>query len=193
MGAPTRITVAPTRFAFAHVSELAGADPGEYVDAQSYDDLSAAHYCALEALAEDPSKWSFRTLVHIAELILESDYPAECFTGESGEPGAVLVARLREAIDAIDVASFPSPVPASNDLAEVRGAASGSGGDQSSSCGAGTAQAKGENDKPAEDTPAGAPPAVAGDGSTPPRDGASAGGSCVLPAFLPHSIRRGRG
>ncbi len=126
MAAPTRITVSGGRAYVPRADDaVANAPEGEYIDAQSYDELSAAHYCALEAVAEDPGKWSFQTLVHIAELILDSDYPAECFTGKSGESGSVLVVRLREAIDAIDVASFPSPAPT-----KAAGRPSGPGGDQ---------------------------------------------------------------
>lgn len=42
MAAPTRITVAPTRFAFTQGPEPRGAEPGEYVDARSYDDATRA-------------------------------------------------------------------------------------------------------------------------------------------------------
>ena len=56
-----------------------------------------------EALAEDPAKWSFWTLVEIARLILEADYPPDVFTGASGDPGPVFLARLREALAVLAV------------------------------------------------------------------------------------------
>jgi hypothetical protein len=51
-----------------------------------------------EALASDPERWSFGTLVRIAETLLEANHPPEVFDGSSGDPGPVFVARLRDAL-----------------------------------------------------------------------------------------------
>ena len=105
-----------------------------------------------------------------------------------------------------------SPVPASNDLAEVRGTAPGTGGDlteveithhgvravrritspepvgtEDASFTGVPAAGEGENQSPAGATAAGVPSAQADDDSTPPRDAAPAGGDgpdAVLAAAL---------
>lgn len=53
------------------------------------------------ALRDDPGKWSFATLVTVARLLLDENYPADIFTGVSGDPGPVFVVRLREALAAL--------------------------------------------------------------------------------------------
>jgi hypothetical protein len=44
---------------------------------------------------------SFDGLVEAVQWILDHHYPADVFTGESGDPGAVFVAKLREALEAL--------------------------------------------------------------------------------------------
>ena len=55
-----------------------------------------------EALESDPEKWSFDGLVRIAQALLDASYPPDIFTGESGDPGPLFVARLRQALAALD-------------------------------------------------------------------------------------------
>lgn len=43
----------------------------------------------------------FDGLVGIAGMLLDAHYPATIFTGESGDPGPVFVAKLREALGAL--------------------------------------------------------------------------------------------
>ena len=49
-----------------------------------------------EILAEQPEKWSFDTLMWAADRILAEIYPADIFTGVSGDPGPRLVVALRD-------------------------------------------------------------------------------------------------
>jgi hypothetical protein len=49
-----------------------------------------------EALGDDPTKWRFETLLAVGDALLAKVYPADVFTGESGNPGARLVAALRD-------------------------------------------------------------------------------------------------
>lgn len=114
MAAPTRIhvenIVGVASLVVAGVPTTTQPPTGEYVDAKAYDELQGAHYAACEALAENPAKWSFRALVWIAELILDSDYPADIFKGDGPDPdpGVAFVARLREALAALPETS-PDP------------------------------------------------------------------------------------
>lgn len=61
-------------------------------------DLAAAR----EAMNEDdPAKWSFDTLLVVADAILARHYPESIFPqvdGDEGEPGPVLIRRLRDAL-----------------------------------------------------------------------------------------------
>ena len=54
-----------------------------------------------EAVTTDPAKWSFQTLVLIAQRLLDYDYPDDVFTGLSDDAGVVFVRRLSEAIQAL--------------------------------------------------------------------------------------------
>jgi len=60
--------------------------------------LAEAYLAQQEALEADPEKWSFWTLVRIAELLLARAYPEDVFDGSSGDPGPVFVVKLREAL-----------------------------------------------------------------------------------------------
>src|SRR5262245_21547278 len=55
------------------------------------------HLIAL--LAEDRS-WD--AIVAVGRAILDAVYPKDVFTGESGDSGAVYIAALRDALDALD-------------------------------------------------------------------------------------------
>jgi len=66
--------------------------------AEAYKDLLVRLEALQEALAADPEKWSFWTLVRIAETLLVRVYPEDVFDGSSGDLGAVFVVKLREAL-----------------------------------------------------------------------------------------------
>lgn len=175
MGKPTRITIHGAVGWGSSGSALdATLPPGEYVDAQSYDELVDR----VARVAHDLGSYV---------NYCGSDFPK----GVRRDLWA-FVERLKT-----------SPAPASNPTAGVLRTAPGAGGDQPPEF---VVEMAGEDlppqQSPAEDTPAGTPPAGAGDGSTPPGDGASAGGDHMLPAsacpswtqrFLPQTMRRDRG
>lgn len=49
-----------------------------------------------EIINEQPEKWSFDTLMWAADKILDEIFPADIFTGVSGDAGPRLVAALRD-------------------------------------------------------------------------------------------------
>lgn len=51
-----------------------------------------------EVLREHPSKWSFDTLLWVGRRLLAEHYPADIFTGASGDPGPEYVVALRAAL-----------------------------------------------------------------------------------------------
>jgi hypothetical protein len=51
-----------------------------------------------EVATEDREKWSWDALVWMATRMLDENYRADVFTGESGEPGPVFVMRMRHAL-----------------------------------------------------------------------------------------------
>lgn len=63
------------------------------------DTLRDALAALREALSEDPTRWSFSTLVYATRYLLEVVYPAHVFTGVSGDSGPALVVALREALE----------------------------------------------------------------------------------------------
>lgn len=54
-----------------------------------------------EANMYGPDRWTWNTLVLVARQILDEHYPADVFTGESGDPGAVFVHHLRTALSVL--------------------------------------------------------------------------------------------
>lgn len=52
--------------------------------------------------ADKPEALSFDTLLYIGRRLLKEVYPADIFTGESGDSGPQYVVALRAAIDRID-------------------------------------------------------------------------------------------
>lgn len=76
---------------------------------ETYDAAVRERVALEEALRETPEKWSFRTLVTIAGLILDREYPADVFTGESGDSGPRVVVRLREALADVHAALHGDP------------------------------------------------------------------------------------
>ncbi len=54
-----------------------------------------------EVATEARDKWSFDALVWMANRMLDDNYRADVFTGESGEPGPLFVSRMREALAAL--------------------------------------------------------------------------------------------
>jgi hypothetical protein len=69
--------------------------------------LYATHPVVMEAADEierltDVHRWSFDDLVAIAKRILDYNYPADIFTGESRDSGPRFVAALRKVIEEIE-------------------------------------------------------------------------------------------
>ncbi|MCR4339121.1 MAG: hypothetical protein NUW01_04445 [Gemmatimonadaceae bacterium] len=90
------------------IARVCGLDDRASMDA-IYNEMVATRAQAetlREALAEDPEKWSYRTLLTVAELILDRDYGPEVFpdmpAGEedSGDVGPWFVRSCRAAIRA---------------------------------------------------------------------------------------------
>lgn len=52
---------------------------------------------------EKPDTWSFDTLLYVGRRLLRDVYPADIFTGVSGDSGPQYVVALRAAIDRIDL------------------------------------------------------------------------------------------
>jgi len=145
-----------------------GLDPraydGGYVDASSFDDAATALQAAYEGLQSAANQFAAMRESQNSGHFPEVHNNPEKFEEKAAAASAVL-ARL-------GIPTSPAPAGAF-DGASLR---PGSGGDKASSCGAGTAQAEGENDEPAEGTAAATPSASAGDGGHPPKDAPSAGG-----------------
>jgi hypothetical protein len=55
-----------------------------------------------EALRENREKWGWKCIMSIGQRILDEVYPADIFTGESGDLGPRYIVALREAIKAIN-------------------------------------------------------------------------------------------
>jgi hypothetical protein len=53
------------------------------------------------ALSDDPRRWSWDVLVMVGQRLLDEVYPADIFTGVSGDKGPVYVVALRNALRAL--------------------------------------------------------------------------------------------
>jgi len=54
------------------------------------------------ALRDDPEKWSWDVLVLVGKRLLDEVYPADIFTGASGDPGPAYVVALRDALRVLE-------------------------------------------------------------------------------------------
>jgi hypothetical protein len=55
-----------------------------------------------ETLWENREKWSWQTLLLVGRRLLEEVYPADIFTGASGDLGPTYIVALRNALAAMD-------------------------------------------------------------------------------------------
>jgi hypothetical protein len=57
---------------------------------------------ALAALREDRAKWGWSVVLYVGRRVLDEVYPADIFTGASGDSGPRYIAALRDALAAIE-------------------------------------------------------------------------------------------